>query len=134
MVVVRLVFGGCLGGRGNQQPIRRQSFYQSAALLDADIGPQNSPREKQLCSTPVQDLIDLNDSSLEASISESPGPLEQKQAIENEFHKSQNTFSISGKLEALVQTNISAISLEASFMDKPKSLNELKLNRQLKKD
>lgn len=133
MVIIRLVFGVCFGGRRNQKPIPRQSFYQSASLLDADIAPQTTPREKQLLSNPVQELIGF-DSLLDASISGSLVPLEQKQAIENEFHKPQNTFSVSGKLEELIQTNISNFRSETSVVDTPKCLNELKLNQQLKMD
>lgn len=129
MVIIRLVFGVCFGGRRNQKPIPRQSFYQSAS----NIAPQNTPREKQLLSNPVQDLIGF-DSLLDASISGNLVPLEQKQAIENEFHKPQNTFSVSGKLEELIQTNISNFRSETSVVDTPKCLNELKLNQQLKMD
>jgi len=134
METVCLVFFGVFFRRRmNQKPVPRQSFYQSASLLDADITPQNTLREKQLCSNPVQDLIGF-DSLLEASTSGSLSPLEQKQAIENESHKPQNTFSGSGKLEELIQTNISTFRSETSFVDKPKCLNELKLNQQLKMD
>ena len=100
MVKVRILFGVRFGGRRNQTPILRQIFYQSASLLDADIAPQNTPREKQLYGNPVQELIGF-DSLLDAFISGSLGPLEQKQAIENEFQKPQNTFSVSEKLEKL---------------------------------
>lgn len=133
MVKVRLLFGVRFGGRRNQKPIPRQSFYQSASLLDADIVPQNTPREKQLYGNPVQELIGF-DSLLDASISGSLGPLEQKQAIENEFQKPQNTFSVSEKLEELIQTNVSNFRSENSIMDSPKCLNELKLSQQLKMD
>ena len=75
----------------------KAKFYQSASLLDVDIVPQNTPREKQSYGNLEQELIGF-DSLLDASISGSLGPLEQKQAIENEFQKPQNTFSVSEKL------------------------------------
>lgn len=133
MGIVRLVFGVvCFGGRMNGKPIPRRNFYQSPSLLDADMAPQNIPREKQLFSNPVQDLTSL-DTSLEASTYETLSPLEQKQAIENESNTLQNSFCVSGKLDLLIQTNISTFEAQTSSVDKPKCLNELKL-QQLKMD
>lgn len=133
MVIVRLVFGVvCFGGRMNGKPIPRRNFCQPPSLMDADMAPQNIPREKQLFSNPVQDLTSF-DTSLEACTSESFSPLEQKQAIENESNKLQNSFCASGKLDLLIQTNISTFESQISSVDKPKCLNELKL-QQLKMD
>lgn len=133
MVIVRLVFGFvCFGGRMNGKPIPRRNFYQPPSLLDADMAPQNIPREKQLFSNLVQDLTSF-DTSLEASTSETLSPLEQKQAIENESNTLQNSLCVSGKLDLLIQTNISTFESQPSSVDKPKCLNELKL-QQLKMD
>lgn len=131
MGIVRLVFGVvCFGGRMNGKPIPRRNFYQSPSLLDADMAPQNIPREKQLFSNPVQDLTSF-DTSLEASTYETLSPLEQKQ--ENRSNKLQNSLCVSGKLDLLIQTNISTFEAQTSSVDKPKCLNELKL-QQLKMD